>query len=1228
MHADGRRLNIGACRRLSAAGFNVEFRRVLFCFLLLAGAAIGAVIRQNVSFSPADLKVTNLATQAIPELSGCDPSDDVGAPLLAKRTVFVPLPEGSVVQSVKLVQITEQTVAENFLPAVVQPQAIIMDGVKPKRVEANALAFTGAQPYPADVVKFAGQGTMAGKTVAMVTVYPLRYVPDKHELTLATNVEFEVEYEPGEGASNVERRTSNGERGTLGTRSSAFVAPGQGGFQYLVVTNQAMDSVFQQLADWKTEKGIKAVVRDIAWIEASYPGRDSAERLRNYLKTCYPDSGLKWLLLGGDVGIVPLRYAYAMTCSASVEPREDSLPCDLYYSDLTGDWDRNGNGLFGEVADSVSLFPDIYVGRAPANNPAQARVFVNKVLTYERNPPLDYETRALFCGMVLWQDPYTDEGVAKDMICREYVPPQFDPVIKLYQSQGTENLDTVTAEINRGCGFYNHDGHGSTSAQDVGGWPYFYTYDMDALTNAPRYGICYSIGCWTGAFDLDCVGEHFVLAPNGGGVAYIGNSSYGWGSPGNPGYGYSDRFDAEFYHQVFSEGVHSIGQALALTKVHFIPYSREANVYRWHQYELNLLGDPEMPLWTDRPRQIVLTVPPSVPAGPTRLQVTARDSSGAAIDSALVCAQESGVYATAWTNLAGQAALDLVLPSSGSLRVTVTAPNFLPETCDVPSAAGPCVVPHSFRTCDSTGNNDGIPNPGEDIYYQVTFRNDGSSAASGLHAVLRTSSNALMLQDTADTLPQLKPGDSAVGRFLFAVRTGVHDRTTAFLELAVSDSQGHAWTYEPAVVIGTPVLTLQDYLFTDSAHRGAFAPGDTLQLILRAKNSGLGFAYNTHAHILPLDTSLLVFDDHTLFGAISPDSSDISDLALPVIIQSFCPPQSVARLMIVFTSGVFADTDTVSVVVGQRGLNEDCETGAPGWTHSGAGDEWHLSTRRSHSPNTSFYCGNDAIGRYSPSMDCWLLSPRFCVEPGSQLSFWLWYNVPIFGADGVHVVVERDSGGVIIPDSLDYIGTGGDLPGGMQSAKCKVQSAESKTGDRGRETDGVRPSPVSRPPSSRYDITSDWLEECYDLSRCTAGETLQVRFGFKSDTATKVGEGFYIDDISVAPASAVQADSLTPPIPLHSLLEPNYPNPFNRSTSIVYALQRAGRISLDIYSVDGRRVRRLVQGSVEPGYHVIDWPGIDDRGRRVPAGVYLCQLRVPGVSVSSGCQQKLVLWQQ
>lgn len=76
-----------------------------------------------------------------------------------------------------------------------------------------------------------------------------------------------------------------------------------------------------------------------------------------------------------------------------------------------------------------------------------------------------------------------------------------------------------------------------------------------------------------------------------------------------------------------------------------------------------------------------------------------------------------------------------------------------------------------------------------------------------------------------------------------------------------------------------------------------------------------------------------------------------------------------------------------------------------------------------------------------------------------------------------------------------------------------------------------------------------------------------------------------------------------------------YPNPFCGSTTISYALkQSSGKTELAIYDTRGRKVRTLASTECAPGSHRIEWDGRNQRGERLPAGLYFCRL-----SISDAC---------
>lgn len=76
-------------------------------------------------------------------------------------------------------------------------------------------------------------------------------------------------------------------------------------------------------------------------------------------------------------------------------------------------------------------------------------------------------------------------------------------------------------------------------------------------------------------------------------------------------------------------------------------------------------------------------------------------------------------------------------------------------------------------------------------------------------------------------------------------------------------------------------------------------------------------------------------------------------------------------------------------------------------------------------------------------------------------------------------------------------------------------------------------------------------------------------------------------------------------------LHPNYPNPFNPTTTISFTLASAGRAVLEVYNIIGQKVACLHDGFLQKGIHKFQWDGTSHRGSPVASGVYLYRLMMP-----------------
>jgi len=83
-------------------------------------------------------------------------------------------------------------------------------------------------------------------------------------------------------------------------------------------------------------------------------------------------------------------------------------------------------------------------------------------------------------------------------------------------------------------------------------------------------------------------------------------------------------------------------------------------------------------------------------------------------------------------------------------------------------------------------------------------------------------------------------------------------------------------------------------------------------------------------------------------------------------------------------------------------------------------------------------------------------------------------------------------------------------------------------------------------------------------------------------------------------------------VPKSYFLSSAYPNPFNYSTIIKYGLPFISRTKVVIYDVNGRQVKRLIDGEQKAGYYTIAWNGRNTSNQEVSTGLYFCRLKSNG----------------
>ncbi|MDH3196835.1 MAG: T9SS type A sorting domain-containing protein [Candidatus Krumholzibacteria bacterium] len=146
-----------------------------------------------------------------------------------------------------------------------------------------------------------------------------------------------------------------------------------------------------------------------------------------------------------------------------------------------------------------------------------------------------------------------------------------------------------------------------------------------------------------------------------------------------------------------------------------------------------------------------------------------------------------------------------------------------------------------------------------------------------------------------------------------------------------------------------------------------------------------------------------------------------------------------------------------------------------------------------------------------------------------------------------------------------------------------------------------------------------WALFASDLDAAGASIVELGTLAFKGDDSAGLGspltlvEGKVVTRAGTAQQMEELGFSDTPPTApvARNYLGRAYPNPFNPSTTIRYAIKATAEVNLSVYDVHGRLVKTLVDEHQKQSEYTTVWNGTDARGNPVASGVYFYRLKTP-----------------
>ncbi|MFO7936431.1 MAG: C25 family cysteine peptidase [Kiritimatiellia bacterium] len=545
------------------------------------------------------------------EMDNCRPDDIPSKPSLPVYSVSVDIPAGFRVDKVALTLSEEETIQLSY--PVVHAQPFFKPGQKHIPVEPDPLIYQADTIYPQDNRLSWRTDPTGGKNLLSGIFSPVQYNPKENLLFYYSKAALVIYLAEKQTESVTALRMLNTVTSPLNPEDR---------FDYLIIsTSNLIETAappwdFNALLDRRDDSGFITEIIPVEWIYENYDGVDRPEKIRHFLQDAHKTWNLRYLLIAGTHSMIPTRLLH-IEIDGIFTDYIDDIPADhVYYGCMEGSYDGNGNGLYGEYNDGdgggdVDLTAEILVGRFPVENATELSHMVRKTLEYDLASEDEFYNNGFMSekidiGNNIYAKPFMEEirkgstaygrdtlGYTTSPYTQEFITTNNLHDGSNYNFTAAEALNYFTNKLHS----INHFGHGS----------YHQCFKLNSLQETGKTAIAsldnpfpwfvYSQACLCGAFDKeDCFAEHFVTVSNAASVVIM-NSRNGWANSTGV-YGHSHYFHRHFWNSLFRSQASTFGEmneASRRANLGNVP-SFGASLWRWVYYELNLFGDPALPV--------------------------------------------------------------------------------------------------------------------------------------------------------------------------------------------------------------------------------------------------------------------------------------------------------------------------------------------------------------------------------------------------------------------------------------------------------------------------------------------------------------------------------------------------------------------------------------------------------------------------------------------------------
>jgi hypothetical protein len=776
--------------------------------------------------------------EATPILFGGDPD-------LVKLTTSVLIPD--------LAQMDVEVLSSEFVEfsniSIAPSKGNLTRDIDPSTVPYNyGKHYNQNQFFPGTVAELREPYIIRDFRGQTVVVYPFQYNPVTKTLKVYSELEIKVTKTGNEGYNPLVRTTElekiNTQFDEIYNRqflnySSAKYTPVDEDGCMLIISYGSFMSAMTDLVNWKKTIGIPVEMVDVAAI-------GNAAAIKTYIANYFNTHNLAYVLLVGDAAQVPTSYA-------------------------SGDSDNNYTYIIGS-----DHYPDIFIGRFSAESVAHVQTQVLRTIQYEQTPytGVDWYTKCI--GIASDQGPGDDSeydyqhirNIQTDLdnYTYSYKYELFDGSQGGNDAAGNPTPAMVAANINSGSSIIVYTGHGSDVSWGSSG---FSNTNVAALTNTQKLPFIWSVACVNGNFvSTTCFAEAWMRStysgqPVGAIATLMSTINQSWNPPME---GQDEMVD--ILVESYPANIKRTFGGLSMNGC-----MKMNDTYGSGGWEMtdtwNLFGDPSLVVRTAIPQTLSVSHNPAIFLGATQFIVSA-NKEGARVSLTI----NNEIIGTGYIN-GGSATINFpAITAIGTLKVAVTAYNYIPYIgiVTITPASGPYLSYFSHSINDAAGNNNGLLDYGESVMMTISIKNIGTADANGVNAVLSSSDPYVTITDNSATYGSIAAGAtvSVPNGFAVSIANTVPDGHSILFSMQLTEAKA-TWTVSFNDVAHAPVLGYSSYFISDPTgnNNGKLDPGETVNLIITANNSGTSAAINVIGQLVCSDPYITINTNNQNFGVIS-----------------------------------------------------------------------------------------------------------------------------------------------------------------------------------------------------------------------------------------------------------------------------------------------------------------------------------------------------------------------